>query len=312
MGKSAIFLIRVHRRSSAVLFQCTDRNLDPQRAALAWGALLRSCSGWFMSAVPSPIRSFQCDSLSVHVFRGQDELAAYTVAVVRDTLADAIRRTGTAAAILATGNSQLRFLKLLVTAGGVDWSAVTLFHMDEYLGVKADHPACFRRYMKEKVESFVHPRVFHYLGGDADLPLDECARYTALLKAQPIDLCCLGIGENGHLAFNDPHVCRFDDPHWVKLVSLDVPCRLQQVKEGHFATLESVPPYAYTLTPPALLSARRVLCLAPESRKAIPVQTALELPISEKCPASILRRYPQAELLLDLDSAARLHPTGAA
>ena len=265
-----------------------------------------------MNAVPSTICSFQCDSLSVHVFRGQDELAAYTVAVVRSTLAEAIRRTGAAAAILATGNSQLRFLKLLVSAGGVDWSAVTLFHMDEYLGLKADHPACFRHYMKEKVETLVHPRVFHYLGGDADLPLDECARYTALLKAQPIDLCCLGIGENGHLAFNDPHVCRFNDPQWVKLVSLDVPCRLQQVKEGHFANLESVPPYAYTLTPPALMSARRVLCLAPESRKAIPVQTALEQPISEKCPASILRRYPQAELLLDLDSAARLHPTGAA
>ena len=101
-----------------------------------------------MNAVPSAIRSFQCDSLSVHVFRGQDELAAYTVAVVRDTLAEAIRRTGAAAAILATGNSQLRFLKLLVSAGGVDWSAVTLFHMDEYLGLKADHPACFRHCFK--------------------------------------------------------------------------------------------------------------------------------------------------------------------
>ena len=261
-----------------------------------------------MSNPVTPERSFRCDSLPVHVFRGQDELAAYMVVAVRDTLAGAIARQGSAAAILATGNSQIRFLKLLASAGGVDWSRVTLFHMDEYLGVPADHPACFRRYMREKVASLVHPKAFHYLAGDADQPLDECARYTALLKAQPIDLCCLGIGENGHLAFNDPHVCQFDDPHWVKLVSLDVACRMQQVKEGHFPDLASVPPYAFTLTPPALLSARRVLCLAPETRKAVPVKAALEEPVSEKCPASVLRRYPQAELLLDLDSASRLQP----
>jgi glucosamine-6-phosphate deaminase len=259
-----------------------------------------------MSVPVSPVRTFQCDSLPVKIFSGQDDLAAYMVAAVRDTLASAIQRQGSAAAILATGNSQLRFLKLLSTAGGVDWSRVTLFHMDEYLGVPADHPACFRRYMREKVESLVRPRVFHYLAGDADEPLDECARYSALLQAQPIDLCCMGIGENGHLAFNDPHVCRFNDPHWVKLVSLDEACRMQQVREAHFPNLAAVPPYAYTLTPTALLSARRVLCLAPETRKSIPVQTALEGPISEKCPASVLRRYPNAELLLDVDSASRL------
>ena len=152
----------------------------------------------------------------------------------------------------------------------------------------------------------MHPKVFHYLAGDADLPLDECARYTALLRAQPIDLCCLGVGENGHLAFNDPHVCQFNDPHWVKLVSLDLPCRIQQVKEGHFPDLAAVPPYAFTLTPPALLSARRVLCLAPETRKAAPIYRALQEPIGEQCPASVLRRCAHAELLLDLDSAARL------
>jgi len=261
-----------------------------------------------MSQLPVPVRGFSCDALTVKVFRGQDELAAYMVATVRDILAAAIQRQGSAAAILATGNSQLRFLKLLAGSSGVDWSKVTLFHMDEYLGLSGDHSASFRRYMREKVEGLVRPRMFHYLAGDADLPLDECERYTALLRAQPIDLCCLGIGENGHLAFNDPHVCQFNDRHWVKLVSLDEACRMQQVREGHFPGLASVPPYAYTLTPPALLSARRVLCLAPETRKAAPVQAALEGPITEKCPASVLRRYSQAELLLDLDSASRLKP----
>ncbi len=259
-----------------------------------------------MSVTASPERSFRCDLLPVHIFRGQPELADYMVRAVRETLSGAIQRQGRATAILATGNSQLRFLKLLATTGGVEWSKVTLFHMDEYLGIPADHPACFRRYLREKVEALVHPHTFHYLGGDADQPLEECARYTALLKAQPIDLCCLGIGENGHLAFNDPHVCNFNDPHWVKLVSLDTECRMQQVREGHFPNLAAVPPYAFTLTPPALLSAGRVLCLAPEARKAAPVQIALEGPISEKCPASVLRRCAQAELLLDLDSASRL------
>jgi glucosamine-6-phosphate deaminase len=261
-----------------------------------------------MSVSASPVCAFQREALPVKIFRGQDDLASYMVTAVRDTLSSAIQRQGSAAAILATGNSQLRFLKLLSTAGGVDWSRVTLFHMDEYLGVPADHPACFRRYMREKVESLVHPKVFNYLAGDADEPLDECARYAALLRAQPIDLCCMGIGENGHLAFNDPHVCRFDDPHWVKLVSLDEACRMQQVKEAHFPNLAAVPPYAYTLTPPALLSAKRVLCLAPEARKSLPVQAALEGPITEKCPASVLRRCANAELLLDLESASRLRP----
>jgi glucosamine-6-phosphate deaminase len=257
------------------------------------------------AALPAPVRSFHADRLPVHVFAGQEDLARYMTLQVRDTLAAAIARQG-AAAILATGNSQIRFLRQLVALGGVDWSRVTLFHMDEYLGVPADHPACFRRYMKERVESLVHPRAFHYLGGDAPLPLDECARYAALLRAQPIDLCCLGVGENGHLAFNDPPVARFDDPHLVKLVKLDDDCKMQQVKEGHFPDLAAVPPYAYTLTIPALLAAARVLCLAPETRKARPVKAALQGPIGPACPASALRTAAHATLLLDVDSAALL------
>ncbi len=225
---------------------------------------------------------------------------------VGELLSEAIRRQGSAAAILATGNSQIRFLKELTAMGGVDWSRVTLFHMDEYLGISGNHPASFRRYMREKVESLVKPGAFHYLDGEALEPLDECDRYTRLLQAQTIDLCCLGVGENGHLAFNDPPVARFDDPHWVKLVKLDDDCKMQQVKEGHFSSLETVPPYALTLTIPALRSARKLLCLAPEFRKAKPIAAALEGPVSTACPASILRETPHATLLLDLDSSSRL------
>lgn len=259
-----------------------------------------------MADFPAPVRTFPVDQLQVEVFATYDDLSEAVAHRVRNLLAETLVRQGSAAAILATGNSQIRFLKRLVELGGVDWSRVTLFHMDEYLGVPADHPACFRRYMKDRVESLVHPRVFHYLGGDADLPEVEIARYTALLRAQPIDLCCLGIGENGHLAFNDPPVARFDDTAYVKLVKLDDACKLQQVKEGHFPTMEAVPPYALTLTIPALMTARNVICLAPEKRKAQPVRNALRGPVATTCPASFLRRQPHATLLLDTDSAALL------
>ena len=258
-----------------------------------------------MASSPAPLRTYKADQLNVEVFASNDDLSANVAHRVRDLLVATIARQGSAA-ILATGNSQIRFLKQLVALGGVEWSKVTLFHMDEYLGVPADHPACFRRYMKERVASLVNPREFHYLAGDADLPLDECARYTALLQAQPIDLCCMGVGENGHIAFNDPPVARFDDPHWVKLVKLDDACKMQQVKEGHFPSLEAVPPYALTLTVPALVAAKTVLCLAPEKRKAVPVRNLLEGPIATSCPASILRRQPHATLLLDLDSSSLL------
>ncbi len=259
-----------------------------------------------MSSAPEPIRSFRAEALNVEVFATYADLSTAVARRVQELLAGTIARQGSAAAILATGNSQIRFLKELVALGGVDWSRVTLFHMDEYLGVPADHPACFRRYMKERVASLVNPRAFHYLGGDAELPLDECARYTALLQAQPIDLCCLGIGENGHLAFNDPPVARFDDAHLVKLVKLDDACKMQQVKEGHFPSLEAVPPYAFTLTIPALCSAKKMLCLAPEKRKAVPVKNALQGPISTDCPASFLRTQAQCDMLLDVDSASLL------
>ncbi|MBL9136910.1 MAG: glucosamine-6-phosphate deaminase [Verrucomicrobiales bacterium] len=254
----------------------------------------------------TPIQQFQTDALPVRVYRNQDDMSAAVAIEVRDYLAHVIARQGAAAAILATGNSQIRFLERLVQSGGVDWSKVTLFHMDEYLGISGNHPASFRRYMRERVELLVKPRQFHYLDGECDLPLDEIDRYTALLKAQPIDLCCLGVGENGHIAFNDPPVARFDDPHWVKLVKLDDACKMQQVKEGHFASLETVPPYALTLTIPALCASKKMMCVAPEKRKAKAIHDLLRGPIATSCPASFLRRQPQCTLLLDADSAALL------
>lgn len=253
-----------------------------------------------------PVQTFTVDSLPVRVYATQDDMSAAVAAEVQQYLQQVIARQGSAAAILATGNSQIQFLSRLVALGGVDWSKVTLFHMDEYLGIDGNHKASFRRYMRERVESLVKPRAFHYLDGEAEQPLDEIARYTALLKAQPIDLCCLGIGENGHIAFNDPPVARFDDPHTVKLVKLDHACKMQQVKEGHFPSLEAVPPYALTLTVPALCTAKKMMCVAPESRKIEAVRGTVRGPISTACPASFLRTQPQCTLFLDRDSAAGL------
>jgi glucosamine-6-phosphate deaminase len=263
--------------------------------------ILDQAVGWQRAA-----RSFKVDEVSVQVFNSLDDLAADAAFEVNRFLGDTLRQKGSAAAILATGNSQIQFLKRLVALEGVDWSKVTLFHMDEYLGIDGNHKASFRRYMREKVQSLVKPRAFHFLEGDTDLPLDECERYEALLKAQEIDLCCLGVGENGHLAFNDPPVARFEEKHLVKLVKLDDACKMQQVKEGHFPSLEAVPPYAFTLTIPALCSARKMICIAPEKRKAEAIKNALTGPVSTQCPASILRKQKHCTLLLDHDSVGSI------
>jgi glucosamine-6-phosphate deaminase len=275
---------------------------------LASREISRSHCHFTMSStfIPAPLRSFQADKLRVHVFASNDDMSVAVAAHVHAYLLETLERQGSAAVILATGNSQIRFLKRLVDAGRLDWSKITLFHLDEYLGIRADNPACFRHYLRERVESLVKPKVFHYIEGDADLPLDECARYTSLLKAQPIDLVCLGVGENGHLAFNDPPVARFDDPHWIKLVKLDEECKMQQVREGHFPSLEAVPPYAFTLTIPALCAPRKMVCVAPEKRKAVPIKNALQGPVSISCPASFLRQQSHCDLLLDVDSASLL------
>lgn len=254
----------------------------------------------------TPTKTFQVDALSVRVHATQAEMAADAAQVAQQFLRETIAARGTAAAILASANSQIQFVEALVRLGGVDWSKVTLFHMDEYLGLDAGHPASFRRFMRERVEQLVRPRVFHYLAGDAMEPLTECERYAGLLRAQPIDLCCLGIGENGHVAFNDPPVADFADPRVVKLVKLDEKCRLQQVGEGHYPNLAAVPQYAFTLTVPALCAAQRMLCIVPEKRKAAAVRETLQGPISPACPASFLRRQAQCTLWLDAESASEL------
>jgi glucosamine-6-phosphate deaminase len=238
------------------------------------------------------VSGFRVDELDVRVF---------AAAAIRA----AVEQHGRANAMFATGNSQFAFLDALTARTDVPWEHVTGFHMDEYVGMDDTHPASFARYMRERLVDAVHPAAFHYVDGTNGAAA-ECARYAALLREHPLDLCCLGVGENGHLAFNDPPFADFDDPDDVKEVELDDASRRQQVGEGHFRALDDVPRTAITVTVPALLRARRVLAIVPEGRKADAVRRALDGPIATSCPASALRRTPQATLYLDQASAANV------
>jgi glucosamine-6-phosphate deaminase len=221
-------------------------------------------------------------------------------------LRSAVERSGVAHAMFATGNSQFAFVDaLMARMTEVPWGDIVVFHMDEYVGIGPDHPASFRRWIRQRIEEPARPSATHYLDGLAQ-PDRECERYAQLLADHPLDLCCLGIGENGHLAFNDPPVADFEDARDVKVVELDAACRRQQVNEGHFAAEGDVPRQALTVTIPALLRAKRVLAIVPEARKAEPVRAALEGPVSTSCPASILQRTAHATVFLDPDSSRLL------
>jgi glucosamine-6-phosphate deaminase len=241
--------------------------------------------------------------------RRHADAAALARAAAEDAAAclrDAVAARGVTHAMFATGNSQLEFVDTLVgSTAGVPWPDVIVFHMDEYLGVGPTHPAGFQRWIRERIVERAHPGAAHYIDGLAD-PIDECRRYAGLLRRHPLDLCCIGIGENGHLAFNDPPVADFDDPADVKTVALDLGCRRQQVHEGHFPTVDAVPTHALTVTIPALLRARVVIAVVPEARKADPVRAALTGPVSTACPASALRGRANATLHLDPQSAMLL------
>jgi glucosamine-6-phosphate deaminase len=251
-------------------------------------------------------RLLEFDALKVHVAFDVDEMAHDAALDAAAWLRSVIAERGEANVMLATGNSQLLFLVELIQMPDVAWDRVRAFHMDEYVGLAPSHSASFQRYMRERVAAQLPVMEFHYLTGDAPDPEAEAARYEALLRAHPLDLCCAGIGENGHLAFNDPPVADFDDPRAVKIVALDEASRRQQVGEGHFASIDDVPTHAITVTIPALLGAHRVLVVVPEARKAPAVRAALCGEISTACPASILRRQANATLYLDPESSALL------
>jgi glucosamine-6-phosphate deaminase len=209
--------------------------------------------------------------------------------------------------VFAAAPSQNEMLDTLAESIGIDWPRVEAFHMDEYVGLPAAAPQRFGRYLEERLFSRVRPGVVQLIDGRAD-PEAECRRYAALLAAAPLDLVCLGVGENGHLAFNDPPVADFADLLPMKRVTLDPECRRQQVNDGCFAALADVPRTALTLTIPTLLSAARLVAAVPGPTKRPAVQRLLSGPVSPACPATALRHHRATTLHVDADSCPATEP----
>lgn len=244
--------------------------------------------------------------LSIHADRPAMGRAAaeHVVALLESILAT----QGTARVIFACAPSQDQFLEALIRLSDsrIDWSRVTAFHMDEYVGLTAAHPASFRSYLQKNLLAKVSVARFHPIAGEASDAAGECARYAALIEEAPIDLICLGIGENGHLAFNDPPVADFGDAVSAKVVELDSACREQQVHDGCFPRIEDVPRHAITLTLPVFLRARHLSVVVPGERKAEAVQRSVQGPITTECPGSLLQTREDVTLFVDQASAARL------
>jgi len=251
------------------------------------------------------VRRFSAGEMEVRLSPDPAQMGVDAADAVVEIIQQAVAARGTASLILATGNSQLPFIESLREREAVPWNCVRIFHMDEYLGMTADHPASFRKYMRDKLMDIVHPLAFYGVDGDAPDTEKELQRYTELLRIFPADACVMGIGENGHLAFNDPPAVIWTDKT-IHVVDLADSCRKQQVGEGHFATLDDVPTQALSLTIPALLAPPRVLVVVPEARKADAVRATLQGEITPNCPASMLRTKKGATLYLEPASAALL------
>jgi glucosamine-6-phosphate deaminase len=258
-------------------------------------------------SVSVPLREFKVDRLNVKVYPDRGALGAAAGLAAAARIRAVQEERGVLNLLFAAAPSQDETLEALRQEPGIDWGRVNAFHMDEYLGLPKGSSQSFGRYLGDRLFGRLPFRSVHYLDGGAAEPAAECERYARLLRYHPLDLAFLGIGENGHLAFNDPGVADFQDPLWVKVVEeLDPACRQQQVNDGQFRSLAEVPTRAITLTIPVLFSARGVLVAVPGGRKADIVRRALQGPIDASCPATILRRHDNACLFLDRDSAARL------
>ncbi len=242
--------------------------------------------------------------MRIHLSPTADEMGAAAARHAEGVLADVIAARGQARVIAATGNSQLAFLRHLVASTRVDWSRVELFHLDEYVGLAADHPASFRRVLREHLVDPTGIPTFHALAGEGDVDAVRRTVGAAIARAA-IDVAFVGIGENTHLAFNDPPA-DFETTEPYLVVALDEACRRQQVGEGWFASLDDVPRHAISMSIRQILAAREILAMVPEERKAAAVTAVLTGPITPDVPASILRTHERTTLYLDAASASRV------
>ena len=244
--------------------------------------------------------------MNVAVCETKRELGEKAAGTGAGLIRQAIGERGRANIIVATGASQFEMLAALAAADGVEWDRVTAFHLDEYAGMSISHPASFRRYLKERFVDRLSPppAAFHYIDGEGDCR-SECRRLGELIRRHPIDVALVGIGENGHLAFNDPPAdLETDEPYLV--VNLDDACRRQQLGEGWFDAIEDVPTQAISMSIRQIMKAGAIVCTVPDRRKADAVRATLESEVGPDVPASVLRRHDNCHLFLDTDSASLL------
>jgi len=245
-------------------------------------------------------------SMEKFIYKTIRELGAAAATQAAKVIKKAIRNKQQANIILATGVSQFETLKNLVATGGIDWLKVTMFHLDEYIGLSPDHPASFRRYLAKRfVDKVPGLKAVHFVNGDANNSQQECKRLGNIIAKHPIDVALVGIGENGHLAFNDPPAdFQTEEPFIV--VELDQRCRGQQLGEGWFETLEQVPKLAISMSIRQITKSACIIVSVPEKRKAEAVKNALQGPVTNMCPASILQRHPNCKIFMDEQAASLL------
>jgi glucosamine-6-phosphate deaminase len=254
-----------------------------------------------------PLKEFLVDKLKIKVFSDR-ALLGEAVALDSGVVIKELQNQKKALSLMfAAAPSQNEFLSAFIKNDEIEWNKINGFHMDEFIGLDINHPSSFANYLYRHIFSKVNFREVFYINGKCADAVAECSRYAGLLKNHPLDIVFLGIGENGHIAFNDPHIADFNDPEYVKIVELDSIALQQQVNDGHFKTLEEVPKQAVTVTIPALTDAEYGFIAVPGKLKAEIIKKVLEGPISEEYPGSIMRRHNNCILYLDSDSAALLN-----
>ena len=253
------------------------------------------------------MRRFLVDKLEVRVLPTRDEMGKACAVEAGKVLRQLMAKQDEVSIIFASAPSQLEMLASLRAEAGIDWRRVNAFHMDEYVGLPADAPQSFGHYLRTRFFTKLPFRQVFYMDGNAPDLARECERYAALLRTHPVDISFLGIGENGHLAFNDPYMADFNDPLLVRVnEKLDAVCRQQQVTDGWFKGLADVPSQAITITLPALMAAPYAYAVVPGPTKQKIVKQCLEGPVGVECPSTILRQHAAAQLYLDADSATLL------
>lgn len=248
------------------------------------------------------MKAFHCDELLVQVFQTRTEMGCRAGRDAAAYIKKLLQSKESINVMFAAAPSQNETLAELMKDTEIDWSRINAFHMDEYVGLAPEHPAGFCSYLNRTIFGLKDFRAIHLMNGNAVDPQEEADRYSRLLQENPLDVCILGIGENGHIAFNDPHAADFNDPQIVKIVKLDDRCRQQQVNDGGFGSVDQVPTHALTVTIPGLFKAKAMFCSVPAAAKADAVKRVIHGGISADCPATILRKHGYARMYVDADA----------